>query len=456
MEEDSPDFFGHAFQVKAKERLLRDPLHGLIAIDESTAHGKLLVRLIDTAEVQRLRRIRQLGLAHYAYQGAEHSRFAHSIGAFHLTRRIVAQLERMYAIDSELAFFASTAALLHDIGHGPFSHVSEHILGLHHEEWTCRILHDPATEVNAVLMDYDRALPSVVESMLKGMARPGYLCSLVNSQLDADRLDYLLRDSLMTGVKYGVFDLDRLIHMLRIAPEGDKIIVAHGGLGPVEKYIQSRHHMYRQVYLHKTVAAAEAMLMALLRRAARLIDKDAKFDPEMDAIVRKAFSAPDSLTTTEYLHLDDTEILGLIKRWAGGTDCDPVLKDISARMLGRRLFKTIEVDPSGKGFEDRFETARGIIKGAGLDPESYLLRIESSDTPYRPYEPSSKKISSQIMVELSDGRIADVADVSPTIAAFTGAGYTLTRLAFPAEHEGHPIREPLAELFAGDVPALTK
>src|SRR5215510_4712867 len=121
--ENSPDIFGYAFQVRTKERLLRDPVHGLIPIDESTEHGKLIVQLIDSAEVQRLRRIRQLGLAHYAFQGAEHSRFTHSVGAFHLLRLIVDQLSRMYTVDSELGFYASVGALLHDLGHGPFSHV---------------------------------------------------------------------------------------------------------------------------------------------------------------------------------------------------------------------------------------------------------------------------------------------------------------------------------------------
>ena len=123
------DIFGHVFQVHMKERLLRDPVHGLIPVDEQSQHGRLIIDLINSREMQRLRRIRQLGLASYAFQGAEHSRFAHSIGAFHLLRLMLDQLGRMYTIDAELAFYASIATLLHDIGHGPFSHLSERVLG---------------------------------------------------------------------------------------------------------------------------------------------------------------------------------------------------------------------------------------------------------------------------------------------------------------------------------------
>jgi uncharacterized protein len=155
----SSDIFGRTFEVRSRERLLRDPVHGLIPIDEGSPEGRLLVRLIDTPEIQRLRRIRQLGLAHYAFQGAEHSRFAHSMGALHLMGRLLDQLARSYTIDSELALYAKVASLLHDAGHGPFSHVSERIFGIHHETWTLRILHDERTGVHRVLSDYSRALP---------------------------------------------------------------------------------------------------------------------------------------------------------------------------------------------------------------------------------------------------------------------------------------------------------
>lgn len=441
----NPDIFGRAFQVRMKERLLRDPLHGLIAIDESSRQGRLLVNLIDSAEFQRLRRVRQLGLAHLAFQGAEHSRFTHSIGAFHLMQRIVEQLGRMYAIDSELGFYACVAALLHDVGHGPLSHVFERFSGCPHETWTARILHDPASQVNQILSDYTRSLPSVIESMLSGMAKPGYLCSLVSSQLDVDRLDYLLRDSLMTGVKYGIHDIDRLVHMLRISPEGDRIIIGDGGIVPVEKYIQARYHMYRQVYLHKTVVAAEAMLMALLRRARDLLNAGGDAAMDREGVFGRTLRAPDTLTVSDYLWLDDAELFGQIKRWSRASD--PILSDLASRLLERRLFKTLEIDPRTPDLSDRIARVEVALRRNGLDPAFHLISIESSDTPYGPYDPTSEKLSDHIFIEWK-GKIVDVADVSPTLRAFTQSSYTLRRLVFPGEHGGRPLRTEIEQTFS--------
>lgn len=443
--ESSPDIFGHAFEVRSKERLLRDPLHGLIAVDEGSPDGRLLVRLIDAAEVQRLRRIRQLGLAHYAFPGAEHSRFTHSIGALHLMGRLLEQLSRGYTIDSELAFYARIAALLHDVGHGPFSHVSERILGRRHEAWTLRILHDDVTDVHRILSEYSRSLPSVIESMIRGMAKPGYLCSLVSSQLDVDRLDYLLRDSLMTGVKYGIFDLDRLAHMLRISPAGDKLVVAEGGIIPVEKYIQARYHMYRQVYLHKTVTSAEAMLTALLRRAGELLGlgQEAGMDP--DCALGRALTEPEDLSLSDYLELDDVEWWAQIKRWTRAAD--PVLRDLAARMMTRRLFKTLEIDGSQPEAEERIGKARAVIERADLDPRYYFLRTDSTDTPYAPYDLAAPKAADHIFIEDGKGGIVDVAMLSPTIEVFTKSKYTLSRLVFPDRHNGRDLRDEIRAAF---------
>lgn len=442
----TPDIFGRAFQIATQERLLRDPLHGLISIDEGTGAGRLLVGLIDSREFQRLRRIRQLGFAHYAFQGAEHSRFTHSIGAFHLMCVTLEQLARGYTIDSELALIAKVSALLHDVGHGPFSHVSERFLGRRHEVRTVEILHDERTEIHQTLSAYDTRMPSYVESMLNGTASPGYLCSLVNSQLDVDRLDYLLRDSLMTGVKYGVYDVDRLIHMLRIAPDGDKVIVAESGLAPIEKYIQARYHMYRQVYLHKTVTAAEAMLMALFERAGELLREGADAALDADDPLAKALSDPANLDLLDYLELDDAWVFAQLKRWAKRDD--PVLSDLADRLLRRKLFKTIDIDPSEAATEGRLSEAAAIVKSAGLDPKYYLLRVDSSDTPYRPYDLSAPRAADHIYIEDGRDRIVDVAQVSPTIAGFTTSEYTLSRLVFPSSHDGCDLREKIEQLFA--------
>lgn len=459
----SPDFFGHTFQVRMKERLLRDPVHGLIPIDENSPRGRLITALIDTAEMQRLRRIRQLGLACHAFQGAEHTRFAHSIGAFHLTGRILEQLGKMYTIDAELAFFASIAALLHDIGHGPFSHLSERAMGVHHETWTVRIIQDWDTEVGAVLSGYSRNLPSIIESILIGMAKPGYLSSLVNGELDADRLDYLMRDSLMTGVKYGVFDLDRLIHVMRISPEGDKILIDRSGLAPVEKYIQARHHMHRQVYRHKTVIAAEAMLEAALRRARDLMAEAGagmgmgggaaggaagSGALEISPLLARALTSVDELTVADYLQLDDIEVAHHIKLWARGAD--PVLRELAGGLLNRRLFKTLEIDPDAPGLPAMMDAAAAEVRAAGLDPRYHLIRVDSTDTPYRPYEANAEKITHQILMDDGKGRGVDVAEVSPTIRAYTQSTYRANRLVFPEKAGEINLRTKLKSIFNAD------
>jgi len=443
-----PRPLGRALGGQARERLLRDPVHGLIAIDESTAEGRLLVGLIDSPEFQRLRRIRQLGLACVAFHGAEHSRFNHSIGAFHLAREMLEQLGRRYGLDRELILSASVAALLHDLGHGPFSHVWERRFGRPHEAWTVRLLHDERTVVHGVLAARAPNFPSIIEAILCGRAKPGYLASVVSGQLDADRMDYLLRDGLMTGVKYGVFDLDRLLHMLRISEDGERIVIARAGLGPIEKYVQARYHMFRQVYLHKTVVAAEAMLMALLGRAGDLLARGEAAGLDPASPLGRALGRPEELDVPEHLALDDVEVLAQLKRWRSGPDA--ILTDLATRLLDRRLFKTLEIDPGSPDFAERLAEARARMRAHGLPPEYYLLREDSSDTPYAPYNPEDPRSGERILIETREGGLVDVAQVSPTLRAFTQSSYTLSRLVFPERADDWDARAELERLFEGN------
>ena len=176
------------------ERIYRDSVHNIIRVNTDSAEGKLIVALVDTPEFQRLRRIRQLGLAYFAYQGAEHSRFTHSLGAFHLAARMVAKLRLSYTISDEQQTAVRIAALLHDIGHGPFSHVIESILGFHHEEFTIAAVLSEETSVGRLLNEYSPNLAENVAAMVRGDFKPLALAQLVSSQLDVDRMDYLLRD----------------------------------------------------------------------------------------------------------------------------------------------------------------------------------------------------------------------------------------------------------------------
>src|ERR1051325_5414884 len=196
------------------ERIYRDPVHNIIRLRTDSDEGELMMRLIDAAEFQRLRRIKQLGLGLYTYQGAEHSRFTHSLGAFHLMTRVLDRLSKKYQIEKQDRTAARAAALLHDVGHGSFSHVMEKVLGFHHEKFTVEVVLSNETAVGRHLQSYSSDMPRKVAAIIEGKFQPSALGQLVSSQLDVDRMDYLLRDSLMTGAKYGIYDLEWIINAL--------------------------------------------------------------------------------------------------------------------------------------------------------------------------------------------------------------------------------------------------
>lgn len=436
-----------------RERTFRDPVHDQIILDLGREGDRLLQRLIDAPEVQRLRRVRQLGMAHMAFHGAEHSRFSHSLGVMHLSRRLLERLSRFEPVDPLAAIAVQCAALLHDCGHGPFSHVIENFFAAHHEDWTLRVILDPSTEVHGALAEFDAALPAMAAAAITGALEPAWLNRLVSSQLDADRFDYLLRDSHMTGVKYGVFDLERLLLMLRVRPDGGGLAVAAKGLLPVEKYLQSRYQMYRQVYFHKTVTAAEAMLLSVLRRAAELLASGSDcpgIDPESS--LGRGLTGQ-GLRLADYLWMDDSTVLNALNAWA---QCpDATLADLSRRLLERRLFKALEIanyEEQDLEIEGRIARAEDALRGAGLDPRHYLLYSKSSDTPYRPYDPRGGRPGQTIWIEdpARPGEVVDVKDASPTIRAFTQSPYTIWRAFFPGTApDGSDLRAPMMEIFNG-------
>ncbi len=432
--------------ARSSVKLFRDPVYDLIDFDLDDPGEALLLRLIDTQEMQRLRRIRQLGMAYIAYPGAEHSRFGHSLGVAHMARRILDQLARSSSLDSGERFVCVCAALLHDIGHGPFSHIYEKCVGGSHEERSAEIILNEQSEVCQALADFDSGLPERVAAMLRGDESAGPCRAVISGQLDADRMDYLMRDSLMTGVKYGIYDLERLLRMMRFDARGGRIVLSDKGLMPVEKYLQSRYHMYRQVYFHKTVTAAESMLASLLRRAAALAVKGRLAGAEApDSRLARMLLRPASLTLGEHLDLDDAEMLSRIKQWA--LDPDPILSDLSNRLLRRRIFKSIDVSHIPDPLDERLERGRAEAARAGLDPGHYFLIVESSDTPYCPYDPSQGRHGGVIYIEAPHGGYLDVEELSPTIKAFSHGAYTLTRVVFPETANGVNLRERMLAIF---------
>lgn len=428
------------------ERIYRDPVHNIIRLRTDTNEGALMMRLIDAPEFQRLRRIKQLGLGLYTYQGAEHSRFTHSLGAFHLMMRVLNRLTEKYRIDNNDLVAAQAAALLHDVGHGSFSHVMEKVLGFHHEDWTVQVLLSRETEVGRLLRSYATDLPEKVAAIIEGRFQPAALAQLVSSQLDVDRMDYLLRDSLMTGAKYGVYDLEWIINALAIDEAGDRIYVTARGLFAVEEYLQARYYMFRQVYFHRALRSAEAVLRSILRRALHLLESGTPIwyanGTAFEKVLRK-----ESLTVTEHLEVDDADVLFHIKQWQRADD--PILRDLSRRFIGRRLFKAVDLDMPLSEREEFVAAAHRLVQSAGFEPEYYLIEDRASDVPYyNYYTAEGAEPKSRIYVEDSYARprIREISEVSEVVRGLQ-RGYELHRVCFPAE-----VKEEVYKLYRNEVP----
>jgi len=413
------------------ERIYRDSVHNIIRVNTDSAEGKLIVALVDTPEFQRLRRIRQLGLAYFAYQSAEHSRFTHSLGAFHLAARMVAKLRLTYQIPDEAQTAIRVAALLHDIGHGPFSHVIESILGFHHEEFTIEAVLSEDTCVGRLLRDFSADLPTHVAGVIRGDYPHRALSQLVSSQLDVDRMDYLLRDSLMTGAKYGIFDLEWIIKSIEINEIDDHLYVSAPGIYAVEDYLQARYYMYRQVYFHRTLRSAEAVLRVLLKRALSLVRQDASVWQAGGTPMDKILSG-EKLSLADYLELDDTDVMYSIKRWQ--RSADPILADLSERFLDRRLFKAFDLDMPEDERDDFIAEASGLVAGAGFDPDYYFVEDKAGNVPYSFYSESIADPKDLIFVEEGFSRpaIREISAVSPAVRGLQ-QGYRIHRICFPAE-----------------------
>ncbi|MDQ3490744.1 MAG: HD domain-containing protein [Acidobacteriota bacterium] len=424
------------------ERIYRDSVHNIIRLKTDSPEGDLIARLIDTAEFQRLRRVRQLGLAHFAYQAAEHSRFTHSLGAFHLATRTLAKLSANYTIAAEDQMAVRVAALLHDIGHGAFSHVIEPILDFHHEDFTVEAVLSSETEVGRLLHKFSPKLAENVADIIRGTFRPMALAQLVSSQLDVDRMDYLLRDSLMTGVKYGIYDIEWIIKSLEINEADDQLYVSARGIHAVEDYLQARYYMFRQVYFHRTLRSAESVLHSLLRRALCLF-KNGKPVWHLPGTAFEKILKAEKLLLKEHLELDDSDVIYHIKQWQ--SDDDGILADLSKRFLNRKLFKAFDLDMPEEERKTFVNEARRIVEKAGFDTEYYFIEDKAGDVPHYFYTKDTANPKNFIYVEDGFSRPA-IREISEVSAAVRGLqkGYRIHRVCFPAE-----VKNEITELYHG-------
>src|SRR6478672_11774637 len=413
------------------ERIYRDSVHNIINIDTGSDQGRLLVALIDTPEFQRLRRVRQLGLAYFAYQSAEHSRFTHSLGAGHLATRILDKLSRKYEISAEDRIAVRAAALLHDIGHGAFSHVIESILGFHHEQFTIDAVLSGQTGVGRVLCDFSSEIAGSVASIIRGDFYNVALAQIVSSQLDADRMDYLLRDSLMTGAKYGIYDLEWIIKSIEMDVDCGFLYVSTPGIYAVEDYLQARYYMFRQVYFHRTLRSAEAVLKVLLQRAVDLYKKNAALWFRPDSAFEKILRG-EHLSLCEHLSIDDYDVMFYIKQWQNSDD--KILSDLASRFLNRRLFKAYDLDMPEDQVDQFVSQSRQLVENAGFDPDYYFVDDTGGDAPYYFYTRNSDEPKNLIFVEEGYAR-PSIREISEVSAAVRGLqkGYRIHRICFPNE-----------------------
>src|SRR4051812_35400595 len=296
--------------------------------------------------------------------------------------RVLARLSDQFTIQLEDRVAARAAALLHDVGHGPFSHAMESVLGVHHEQMTTLAMTSEATELNAQLKSFSADLPEKVASVITGTFKPSALAQLVSSQLDVDRMDYLLRDSLMTGAKYGLYDLEWIINALQIDEEGDRIYVAARGVHAVEEYLQARYYMFRQVYFHRTLRSAEAVLRSAVRRALELVAGNTEVWCARGTAFEKLLQRR-PLTISEHLTLDDSDVIFHMKQWEHSSDS--ILRDLSRRFVDRRLFKAIDLDMPEHERRDFLAAARTVVERAGFAPNYYFIEDRASDVPYYGY-----------------------------------------------------------------------
>lgn len=379
--------------------VVNDPVYGFVSVPRG-----LLCELINHPAFQRLSRIRQLGMSALVYPGATHTRWAHSLGAYHLMREAFRSLKEkgVFVFDVEEEG-AEIAILLHDIGHGPFSHVLEHTLIEHlsHEEITRALM-------RRLNQEFGGALGMAIQIYSDEYPKR-FLHQLICSQLDTDRLDYLCRDSFYTGVREGNIGAARLIKMLSVAD--DRLVVEGKGLYSVENYLMARRLMYWQVYLHKTAVAAEEMLRAALERAKELTRGGVRLfaSPQLEYFLRSEVQTShfeeDEECINHFLNLNDSDILCALGVWQHSEDA--VLSALADGFVNRRLFKAdiFEGNVSGEALDDcrarvaaqlhiPLEATRYFVRRRFVSKEMYSANAEG------------------IKVQMPDGAIADVSDVS--------------------------------------------
>ena len=389
------------FKKLSETKVLKDPVHSYIHINY-----EVVWNCLDSKEFQRLRRIRQLGGDFQVYPTAEHSRFSHSLGVYEIVRRMVTEIKSLSMELSEYdKICVMLAGLLHDVGHGPFSHAFEHITNHSHEDYTAKIILGE-TELNQVLTEVSPRLPENIVSIIEHNHPNDILNQIISGQLDADRMDYLLRDSYFSATSYGQFDLERILRTMRVRKidENKKaLVVKYTGIHSVEDYIMARYQMYWQVYYHPVARSYEAVFIQLFNRLKDIFKDNKEYFSDMKVLI--PFLEKNVVSVEEYFKLDENSLLyccSLIQ-----DKDDEIAADLARRLQNRRLFEYVDYS------EENLAQIKNMLKEQNLD-EKYYLRVENVEASvYSPYK------GRKILIEQLDGKIVALEKASTIVESIT-------------------------------------
>ena len=398
-----------------EKRVLRDAIHDYIHVDHL-----VIWHLINSQEMQRLRRVKQLGGTYQVFQSAEHSRFVHSLGVYQVVRRML----ETECLDNELNDYdklcVMCAGLLHDIGHGPFSHSFEGVFKEDHENITVRMILEDS-EVHNILITVHEDLPTDIAAIIQHTHKNQILIQMVSSQLDADRMDYLLRDSYMTGTTYGQFDMSRILRTMRICD--GKIVYKESGVQAIENYILARYHMYWQVYYHPTARSYEHLLQSVFQRVKDLFSEGYSYKTDLKYLLPFLY---DELTVDDFTRLDEAVVLYYFREFMNEDDF--ILKDLSARFLNRKLFKYKQLRN-----QEELDDIKHISSSLGYDPRYYIISDNQKQVPYLHYGESGEL--SEIEILSPSGELSPLPSKSEIVSAILNSNLYKSdkKVFFPKE-----------------------
>lgn len=393
----------YKFDKLDKTKVFRDPLYGNIPVEY-----KIIWDLIDTREVQRLRRIRQLSGVSMVFHTAEHSRFTHALGTYYTAYRMsneVLDIKNTFSEYERIVLMA--AALLHDVGHGPYSHAFEHVFGIKHEQITCDMIESKTTEINKVLSAYP-TLASDIAGIIRHDGKFPVIESLITSQLDVDRLDYLNRDAEFTGATYGVVDVDRLIRVMRVVD--GQICYSDKGVHAIENYLMSRYHMYWQIYYHPVARSYEIILESIYKRIRNMILEGKKIEADVKSLI-SVFKSKD---LDGYIDIDDAYVNGMIKQLTKSKDI--ILCDLCNAFMNRRLFKYVHLKSGEENtILNQYQDDANLY-------EYYYKEDYVSQVTYLTYLNNGEDFDINNILILSDGKLIPLEEYSPIVKGLLHSG----------------------------------